>query len=189
MARGWCPTGRGLGVAHTSGNTCPPLSNTTYYLALLAAGLAIVAALSAAITLHVRWRALRRVMAGQLLEALAAYTAWVAAQRGAAFFEGDSRDGGSALRDVRRIQRDWFPELSGEAAELFDVHARLIDFLWSQQLMRMTDAEAWLDSDHELRFAQLWRLHREAARLAGDKLELLAGGSGLAWQVESTHPA
>lgn len=165
------------------------MSNTTYYLASLAAGLAIVAALSAAITRHVRSRALRRVAAAQLLEALAAYSGWVAAQRRAAFFEGDSRDGGWVLRDVRRIQREWFPELSSEAAELFDVHARLIDFLWSQQLMRLSDAEAWLDSDHEARFSQLWELQRNAARLAAAKLELLAGHNGPAWPVESTHPA
>lgn len=160
------------------------MSNTTYYLAWLAAGLAIVAALSAAITRQVRWRALRRLKAEQLLEALAAYTSWVAAQRGAAYFEGDGRDGDSPVREVRRIQREWFPELSGETAELLDVHARLIDFLWTQQVLRLNDAEAWLDSDHDGRFDQLWRLHREAVRSAEDELELLAGGPEPSWEGE-----
>lgn len=175
-------------IPHTRGNILA-LSNTTYYLAWLAAGLLIAAALSAAITRHVRWRALRRLKAGQLVDALAAYTGWIAMQRRAAFFEGDAREDSSPLREVRAIQREWFPELAAEAAELFDVHARLIDFLWAQQVMRLKDAEAWLDSDADARFVQLWRLHRDAAQAACDRLELLCGRSEGGWEVESTFPA
>lgn len=167
----------------------PALSNTTYYLAWLAAGLVLAAALSAAITQHVRWRALRRVKAGQLLDALAAYSGWIALQRRATFFDGDAREGGSPLHEVRAIQREWFPELAAEAAELFDVHARLIDFLWAQQVMRLKDAEAWLDTDADGRFVLLWRLHRDAAQAARDRLELLCGASDPGWEVESTFPA
>lgn len=165
------------------------MSNTTYYLAWLAAGLAIVAGLSAALTRHLRSRALRRVKAAQLLEAQAAYTAWIAAQRRAAFFEGDAREGESPLREARLIQREWFPELAGEAADLFDMHARLIDFLWTQQMLRVTDAEAWLDSDHDARFQQLWRLHRDAAHAVGERLRELAGGTEAGCKVESASTA
>lgn len=175
-------------IPHTPANVFA-LSNTTYYLAWLLAGLAIAAALSAAITRHVRWRALRRLQAGQLLEALAAYSGWVAMQRRAAFFDGDAPEGGSPLREVRAIQREWFPELSAEAAELLDVHARLLDFLWAQQALRLKDAEAWLDSDADGRFVQLWRLHREAAQAVRERLELLCGSSEAGREVESIFPA
>lgn len=165
------------------------MSNTTYYLAWLAAGLAIIAVLSAAITRHLRLRMLRRMKAAELLDALAGYTGWIAAQRRAAFFQGDAQEGDSPLREVRIIQRDWFPELSEEAAQLFDVHARLIDFLWTQQMLRLKDAEAWLESDHDTRFMLLWRLHRQAAQAASEKLRLLVCGGERGPEAESTFPA
>lgn len=156
------------------------LSNTTYYLVWLAAGLLMIAALSAVITWHLRWRAMRRVKAAQLLEALEIYTAWIGAQRQATLFGGDAHESESPLREARLIQREWFPELSAETAELFDIHARLINFLWAQQMLRMKDAEAWLESDYDTRFVQLWRLHRDAAGAAAEKLAQLAGANELA---------
>lgn len=165
------------------------MSNTTYYLAWLAAGLAIIAVLSAAITRHLRLRVQRRVKAAQLLEALAGYTAWIAAQRHVAFFQGDVQEAESPLQQVRDIQRDWFPELSEGAAQLFEVHARLIDFLWTRQMLRVNDAEAWLEDDDDARFMQLWRLHRQAAHDAAEKLRLLAGEDEMGVEAESIFPA
>jgi hypothetical protein len=167
------------------------VSNTTYYLAWLAAGLAAAAVASALITRHLRWRLARRARAVELLDALASYTGWIAAQRRAVFFQGDSQDGDSPLQQVRAIQRGWFPELWDEMAELFEVHARLVDFLWTQQMLRLKDAEAWLESDHDAGFMRLWRLHREAAHAVGGKLKAVAGdGDGdLVPDAESTFPA
>jgi hypothetical protein len=165
------------------------VSNTTYYLAWLAAGLAIIAALSAALTRRLRWRVLRRAKALELVDALACYTGWIAAQRHAASFQGDAREGESPLQDIRLIQRDWFPELAEEAAQLLEVHARLIDFLWARQMLRLTDPDAWFESDHDTRFMQLWRLHREVAQAASDRLKLLAGGDEMGMEAGSTFPA
>ena len=151
------------------------LSNTAYYLAWLAAGLALIAVASAVIARYSRLRLMRRVKAAQLLDALATYTDWIAAQRRAAYFQGEPQEGDSPLQDVRTIQRDWFPELSEEAAQLFEVHAHLIDFLWAQQLLRVKDTEAWFESDSDVRFMELWRLHRDAAQAAAEKLKGLAG--------------
>jgi hypothetical protein len=151
------------------------LSHTAYYLAWLAAGLTLVAIASAAIARHLRLHVLRRAKAVELLDALEAYTDWVAAQSGAASFQGDAQQGDSPLQDVRNIQRGWFPELSEEATQLYEVHARLIDFLWGQQLLRLMDAEAWFESDHDVQFVQLWRSHRDAAQAAAEKLKELSG--------------
>ncbi len=162
--------------ARTLGEALSPiLSHTAYYLAWLAAGLALIALASAAIARRLRLGMLRRAKAAQLLDALETYTNWVGAQRCAVFFQGDAQQGDSPLHDVRHLQRDWFPELSEEATQLLEVHAQLIDFLWAQQMLRVKDAEAWIESDHDVRFLQLWRAHREAAHAAAEKLEGLAG--------------
>lgn len=153
----------------------PTLSHTAYYLVWLAAGLALVAIASAGIARHLRLRVLRRAKAAQLLDALATYSDWVAMQRRAAYFQGDAQEADSPLQDVRNIQRDWFPELSEEATQLFEVHAHLIDFLWAQHLLRLKDADAWFESDHDVRFMQLWRSHRDAAQATAEKLKGLAG--------------
>lgn len=166
------------------------MSHTPYYIAWLAVGLAIIAIASAAIIAHLRLRALRRDMAGQLLDSLANYSDWIAGQGGAAFFQGDAQSVDSPLQDMRNIQREWFPELYEETTQLLEVHARLIDFLWAQQLLRDKDAEAWFESDHDLRFMQLWRAHRGAAQAIAEKLK---GVSDVVQrQVEKanqTHPA
>lgn len=150
------------------------LSNTAYYVAWFTAGLALIAIASAAIVWYLRLRVLRRLKAVQLLDALATYTGWVDAQRRAPFFQGESEEVVSPLQEVHAIQRDWFPELSDEATQLFEVHAHLIDFLWGQQMLRLRDAEAWFESDADERFMQLWRSHRDVAEAAEKKLKKAA---------------
>lgn len=175
--------------AHWLKHLLETLSNTTYYLAWLAAGLALIAVASAAIARHLRLRVLRRVKAAQLLDALTTYSDWIAAQRRAAYFQGEAQDGDSPLHAARAIQRDWFPELSDEIAQLFEVHAHLIDFLWAQQVLRLKDADAWFESDDDVRYMQLWRSHRDAAQAACDKLKGLAGVDEPGLDAEWTFPA
>lgn len=166
------------------------MAHTAYYLAWLAAGLALIAVASAAIAQHLRLRALRRIKASQLLDSLATYTDWIAGQGRAAFFEGATQEGESPLQDVRNIQHEWFPELSEETTRLFEVHARLIDFLWAQQVLRLRDAEAWFESDHEVRFIELWREHRQAAQAAAVKLKEISGAPERgAEETNRTFPA
>lgn len=155
------------------------MSNLSYYLLWLAGGLLAIAIISAGITRHLRLRLLRRLKAAQVLDALARYSDWVAAQGRTAFFQGDAREEDSPLQEMRKINRQWFPELSVEAAEIFAVHARLIDFLWTQHMLRVSDPEAWLESDHERRFTELWRLHSRAVNEIAEKLTLVAGMSYL----------
>lgn len=165
------------------------MSNLTYYLAWLAAGLVAIALVSAAITRHLRLRVACRANAAQLLDALASYSGWVAAQRRVAFFQGDAQGEDSPLHEVRAIQQSWFPELSEETAQLLAAHAGLIDFLWAQQMLRLRDAEAWLESDHEARFMAFWRLHRHAVHAIGEKLKLVAGVMDEELEEGSTFPA
>ena len=122
---------------------------------------------------------LRRLKAIEVLDALACYSDWVAVQGRTPFFQGDARQEDSPLQQVRAIRKKWFPELSNEAAEIFAVHARLIDFLWTQQMLRVRDPEAWLESDYDMQFMELWRLHVRAMNAIVKKLRPVAGVANL----------
>jgi hypothetical protein len=152
------------------------VSNLAYYSLWLAAALLTAAVLSAAIAKHLRLRELRRAKAAELLEALERYSEWAAVQCRSTFFNGESEESASALEEARLLKSGWFPELSAELLEFFAVHNRMIDFLWTQQVLRLKDPEAWLESDHDARFVQLWRQHRHAVESIADKLSLLVGG-------------
>jgi hypothetical protein len=153
------------------------VSNLVYYLLWLAAGLAVAAVASALIARHLRLRLMRREMAARLLDALSRYSEWVDSQRKALFFQAEVRGNDAALYELRSLREQWFAELSAEGAELANVHAALLDFLRSQQALRLRDAEAWLESDHDARFMELWRRHLAAAQAMSAKLELVVGAT------------
>ncbi len=165
------------------------MSGLTYHLAWLAAALVLAAAASGAITRHLRQRISRRARAARLLEALAAYSAWVASQRRSTFFQGDTQGDQSPLEEMRELGRQWFPQISDEAAQLLGVHGLLIDFLWTQQMLRLKDAEAWLEADHDARFMALWRLHRQAVQAVHEKLVVLGAIPELEREAASAFPA
>jgi hypothetical protein len=150
------------------------VSNIVYFSLWLVAALIAVALVSATIARSLRMREVRRQKALELLDALGRYSEWVAAQRRAAFFEGEGEDSSSALEDARHIKQGWFPELAGDMVEILTVHNRLVDFLWNQQLLRFKDPEGWLESDHDTRFLELWRQHRYAIEGVQIKLSSLA---------------
>jgi hypothetical protein len=150
------------------------VSNTVYYSIWLIAALVTIALISAMIVRSLRLREFRRQKALELFDALGRYSDWVAAQRRAAFFEGEGEEASSALEQARRIKQDWFPELAADLVEILVVHNRLVDFLWNQQLLRLRDPEAWLESDHDTRFLELWRQHRDALECVEMKLRALA---------------
>lgn len=151
------------------------MSNLSYYLLWLAGGLVVIALVSAGITRHLRLRLLRRLKAIEALDALAYYSDWVAAQGRTPFFQGDARQEDSPLPQLRAIKQQWLPELSNETAQILAVHARLVDFLWTQQMLRVSDPEAWLESDYDKQFMELWRLHVRAVNQTADKLRQVAG--------------
>ena len=68
------------------------MSSAQYYLFWLGAGLVLIAIASAIITLQMRRRELRRIKAVELLDALARYSEWVAAQGRVVFFQDDTQD-------------------------------------------------------------------------------------------------
>jgi hypothetical protein len=146
------------------------VSNLAYYLIWLAAGLTAVAIASAAIALRLKSRVMRRVKASELLDALTRYSGWLAAQRAAAFFPDDTD--APPLAEIAAIGRQWFPDLSGEMTGVLAVHERVLAFSSAQKRLRLQDPEAWLELDHEARFAELWREHLRAVQMLDARLRL-----------------
>jgi hypothetical protein len=165
------------------------VSSFDYYMLWLTAGLVIIAIASALIARHLRQRVLRRVNAPVLLDALARYSDWVGAQRGAVLFQDDAQENGSPLREVLALRQQWFPELRAEGDEMLAMHARLIRFLQTQQQLRLQDPEAWLESDHDARFIELWRQHLQAVQGMTDKLTLVDQELDVGAKPGTTFPA
>ena len=165
------------------------MSNLEYYLLWLAGGLVLIAIASALIARQLRLGAMRRLQAAALLAALSRYSEWVAAQRRSLLFQGDGQDDTSALAEVRDIAQQWFPDLAGPAAQVFAVHAKLVEFLSSQQTLRIDDPEAWLESDHDLRFVEQWRDHAVAVQRLAGELRLVCEPVPAGAEPHRTFPA
>jgi hypothetical protein len=141
------------------------VSTAAYYAFCLVAGLVVIAIASALIARQLRRREERRLRAAELLDVLARYTEWVAAQGRVLFFPADTQDSTDlALHEIGAIQQEWFPELRREADQLFAVHSRLMVFLMQQRQLRMQDPEAWLESDQDAGYLMLWREHCTAVQ-------------------------
>ena len=150
------------------------MDNTTYLAACLLVALLAIGVLSWLLARYRRRSDLRRGQAQQLLQALQRYSDWVCAQRLAAVFQGEGPEAAAALDRACTIRQSWFPELSGDMAELLAVHNRLINFLGTQQALWLRDPEHWLESEHDKRFMALWYQHRSALQALLGKLEQAA---------------
>jgi hypothetical protein len=160
-----------------------------YHATWIAVALAAIAGASFWLS---RWRLLRdlrRQHAEDALEALAGYSEWLAMQRRHAAFQGDRIDPAAPLRRLRQLQQASFPELAPPLIELLELHARLLDFLWSQQVLRSRDPEAWLESDHDGRFMVLWREHQALVHGIAQRLRSRAGELLVDAEPESVFPA
>jgi hypothetical protein len=165
------------------------MSNLLYHALWMAIALAGIAVASGLIARRLRLRDLRRRKAEETLDALARYSEWLGAQRRTANFQGDRSAETSALVQVRQLQQSAFPELSAATVQLVEMHARMLDFLWRQQLLQVRDPDGWLESDHDNRFMALWREHRVAVHRLADRLRSLAGELLVDAEPESVFPA
>lgn len=165
------------------------MSLLQYHALWIAIALSCIAVASGVITRWLGWRELRRSQAEQALQALASYCEWLAAQRRAAAFHGEPPPERSPLARLCELQQAAFPPLCGATIALLRVHARMLDFLWRQQLLREADTDAWLESDHDARFLALWREHGAAVHQLADRLRERAGVPLADAQPEAVFPA
>lgn len=165
------------------------MSSAAYYLLWLAAGLVLTAIASALITLQLRKREVRRFKGDELLDALARYSEWVAAQGRGVFFQADTDTQGTTvavLQELGAVQQQWFPELCREAEEVFAVHRRLIAFLMKQRTLRQQDPEGWLESDQDAGYMSLWQQHCWAVQAMEQRLGRVGSVPGTAARWTST---
>lgn len=129
------------------------MNQLTYYALCLAAGLLLVALVSAGIT----WLMRRREQALVLMEALNRHAVWVAAQRGGLALDLRREEADAALQVASAVQSRWFRRLGPEFGSLMAIDQRIEGFLLHQQRLRYDDPEAWIESDHDGQFMALWR--------------------------------
>lgn len=158
-----------------------------YHASWIAVALALIAGASAWLSRRWRLRETRRQAAEAALDALARYSEWLAAQRHGQF-TGDRTDASAPLPRVRALQQASFPELAPVLVQLLELHARLLDFLWRQQLLQVRDPEGWLESDHDGRFMVLWREHRTLVHALAETLRRCAGELLVDAEPESVYP-
>jgi hypothetical protein len=160
-----------------------------YHASWIALALLLIAGASAWLPLRLGARDRRRQHAEAALDALARYSEWLAAQRRPAAFQGDRTDAGSPLAEFRALQQASFPELAPALVRLLEVHVRVVDFLWRQQVLHGRDPEGWLESDHDRRFMALWNDHRDVVHGLAARLRRRAGQLLADAEPESVFPA
>ncbi|MGE4240574.1 hypothetical protein [Ramlibacter sp.] len=144
------------------------------YLALwILVALTVAAFVSAWAAKQLRLRNVRRQQAVLMFDALERYGAWMAQQRHAPTYEGETPEAAEALDEACTLRVGWFPELATDMAELLGVHNRMLHFLAAQHALRQRDAERWLETDHDGRFLSLWRQHMVVMQTLQAKLSIM----------------
>jgi hypothetical protein len=80
-----------------------------------------------------------------LISSLKAYSAWVDFQRDEPLVSSDTDELASPepLACALRIRQAAFPGLSQHMLRLVQAHSRVIEYLWEQNLLRLSQAAAW----------------------------------------------
>jgi hypothetical protein len=121
-----------------------PADRFEAFLPLILAGIAVAVGL-VLWRLRVRWmrRAARRRAAGyRFIDCLKAYTAWIDWHRDEPLLHRDpeSLSIPAALAQAVQIKDEHFPELSKLMVELLQTHRELMQYLWEENILRMTHA-------------------------------------------------
>jgi len=114
------------------------------FLPLILAAVAIALALVAwRLRVRSRRRTARRRAAGyRLIDCLKAYTAWIDWHRDEPLLHRDpeSLSIPAALAQAVQIKDEYFPQLSKLMVELLQTHRELMQYLWEENILRMTHA-------------------------------------------------
>ena len=132
-----------------------PVSSSLPYLVALLAGLLLAAVLSGLMVRRLRLQVMRQAHALRLLAALGRYAVWPAALRAPLGEDLPDAPSRAALADVQALQGRHFPQVEPCMARLRQADAALRDFLHAQRSLKLSDAEAWLLSQHETRLDTL----------------------------------
>ncbi len=121
--------------------------------------LAVMSLLACRWISHIRQRRaeLRRAHGYSLIHSLRAYSAWIECQRDLPFTAQslDELTSPAPLHRAREIRREWFPSLGQQMVQLLQAHSRLIEYLWEQNLLRLTQGTSWKPAYLDPQYQQL----------------------------------
>jgi hypothetical protein len=115
-----------------------------YPLSLVAVALAIAFLLWRLRVRSQRRTATRRAAGYQLMDCLKAYTAWIDWHREEPLLHQCPEETGipPALTQAVQLKDEHFPELSGLMLQLLQTHRELMQYLWEDNILRITHATA-----------------------------------------------
>jgi hypothetical protein len=124
-----------------------------------------------------------RAQGYRLIHALQEYSAWVDFQRDLPLTARDADELASPepLTQARRIMRECFPDISQYMVRLLQAHSRVIEYLWQQNLMRLSQGSSWQPVYEDRQYQQLRGAQED---LIDDMIALcreLIGDAGEPW--------
>ncbi|HET8745546.1 MAG TPA: hypothetical protein VFM98_08070 [Ramlibacter sp.] len=89
---------------------------------------------------HRRRLARRRAAGYRLIDCLKAYTAWIDWHRDEPLLHQNPEESGipAALAQAVQLKDEHFPELAGLMLQLLQTHRELMQYLWEENILRMT---------------------------------------------------
>jgi hypothetical protein len=93
----------------------------------------------------------------RLIHALKEYSAWIEYQRDLPFTARslDELTSPEPLTEARRIKREHFPTLGQHMVRLLQAHSRVIEYLWQQNLLRLSQGSGWRPAYEDPQYQQL----------------------------------
>jgi hypothetical protein len=161
--------------------------NDTFLASLLAAlSLAPAAAVLWHWVRHLRRKRaeMRRAQGLRLIHALGAYSAWIECQRDLPFTARslDELASPQPLTQARRLKREWFPSLAPYMVGLLQAHSRMIEYLWEQSLLRLSQGAAWRPACEDAQYQQLRGAQEELIEEMIARCRELMGDAGQVWK-------
>jgi hypothetical protein len=153
----------------------------------------LLLSLSIAVVLLVAWRArarftrrraVRRAAGYELMDCLKAYTAWIDWHRDEPLLHQNPEELAipAVLAQAVRIKDEHFPELAPLMVQLLQMHGELMQYLWEQNILRMTHSDGMRPHYGDPRYHQL----RDGQDAALDSLFLrcreLIGDAQMQWR-------
>ncbi|MDB5874328.1 MAG: hypothetical protein JWQ07_3770 [Ramlibacter sp.] len=98
-----------------------------------------------------------RAQGYRLIRSLQAYSAWIDNQRDLPFTARslDELTSPEPLTRARRIKHEWFPSLAQHMIRLLQAHSRVIEYLWEQNLLRLSQGSGWRPAYEDQQYLQL----------------------------------
>jgi hypothetical protein len=125
-----------------------------------------------------------RLQGYRLIHALKAYSAWIEYQRDLPFTARslDELTSPEPLTQARRIKREYFPSLSQHMVRLLQTHSRVIEYLWQQNLLRLSQGSGWRPAYEDPQYQQLRGAQEDLIDEMIDICRELTGDARRPWQ-------